>query len=341
MSIKIIPSFKVPQYLQEIMNLYTLYSDINCTEENLSINLSTHLRQMTNIYEIGANKKIKYNFVDYHIDPIKYKTNNSVIVCCSGGKDSTALAIKLKEQGYNIHLYYIKGVNRAYPEEEKQIDKIAKYLNVPYYIESRYKFSGKSDFPDNPVKNQLIISMALNYAYEINSNCNIAFGDFTNDTIQRVDFMTSWSDSIEMHNAYIYFIKHFIPDYNYIGLNESEFETAKILSRYYDIIPLTQSCVMPYRYRENLKHINEKKYNIQLPPHRCGSCYKCSREYIHFYLLDKCEFNEGYYNHCLDILKNTLKKQHPEFTEINNKIAYEYYIKLPYQEVNTDELIFG
>lgn len=207
MSIKITTLCDTPKYLQEIINLYTLYSDLNCTAENLSKPLSIYLKRMTEVYKVGSHKQFKYNFINYPINQIEYKNNNTIIVCCSGGKDSTALAIKLKEQGYGICLYYVKGINKAYPEEEKQISKIAKYLNVPYYIESRYKFSGKTDFPDNPIKNQLIISMALNYAYETNNNCNIAFGDFTKDTIDKVDFMTSWSDSIEMHKAFMYFIK--------------------------------------------------------------------------------------------------------------------------------------
>ena len=341
MSTHIIHSFPVPKYLQEIINLYTLYSDINCSSDNLAIPISSYLQPMTEIYELGAKKKLNYNFINYKIEPIFYKNNNDVVVCYSGGKDSTALAIKLKESGYNVHLYYVKGANKSYPDEEKQIANVAKFLNVPYYIETRYKFTGKSDFPDNPIKNQLLISMALNYAYEINSNCNIAFGDFSNDTISRVDFMTSWSDSVEMHNAYIQFIKNFIPDYHYIGLDNSEFETAKILCRYEQIIPLTQSCIMPQRFRNSLKQTNEHKYNIKLPQNRCGSCYKCSREYIHFYLLGLYEFNEGYYKHCLDVLKKTLKKQHPELKTIDNKTAYEYYIKLPYQEVDLNEFIYG
>ena len=341
MSIQLTSNFNIPKYLQEIINLYTLYSDLNCSQENLQTPLSIYLKPMTEVYSLGSHNIQPYNFIEYSIQPIIYPKNNNIIICCSGGKDSTALAITLQEQGYNILLYYIKGINKSYPEEEKHVIQIAKYLHVPYYIETRYKFTGTSSFPDNPVKNQLIISMALNYAYEINYGCNIAFGDFNHDTIEQVDFMTSWSDSIEMHKAYSLFIKHFVPDYNYIGIKTSEFETAKILSQHFEILPLTQSCIMPYRYRENLKHINEHKYNIQLPENRCGSCYKCSREYIHFYLLDKYEFNEEYYNHCLDILKKTLKKQHPEFPIIDNKTAYEYYIKLPYQEVNMNEFIFG
>ena len=334
MSIKITSSFKVPQYLQEMMNLYTLYSDKECKEENLMTPLSCYLQPLTEAYAVGAKKQLIYNFIQYDITSIEYPNTNTVIVCCSGGKDSTALAIKLKELGYNIQLYYVKGANKSYPEEEKCIPNIANYLQVPYFIETRFKFSGHSDFPDNPIKNQLLIAMALNYAHEINYNCNIAFGDFQNDTKDHVNFMTSWSDSIEMHEAFKQFIKYYIPNYNYIAPFKSEFDTINIINTHYDILPLTQSCVTPYRFRQKLKTTNENKYNIILPEHRCGSCYKCCREYIYFYLLNQYKLNKEYYLHCLDILKKTLKKQHPEYVQINNKIAYEYYVKLPYKELN-------
>ena len=341
MSVKITTTVKVPQHLQELINLYMLYSDWDCTYENLKLPLSIHLKLMTEVYQIGSKKSLEYNFINYNIEDISYPNNKDIIICCSGGKDSTAVALKLKEEGHNIILYYVKGINKAYPDEEKRIDKIANYLQVPYYIEDRFKFTGHSDFPDNPIKNQLILSMAANYAYEINIGCNIAFGDFKDDTVEKCNIMTSWSDTVEMNQAYLQFIKHYIPAFNYIAPFKYEFDSINILYKYYHILPLTQSCIMPQRFRNSLKQHNEEKYQINLPDNRCGSCYKCCREYIQFYLLGLYEFNEGYYNHCLDIFKSSLKKQHPEFKLINDKIAYEYYVKLPYQEVDMNEFIYG
>ena len=333
MSIKVTASFQMPQYLQEIINLYTLYSDLECTEENLKVPFSVHLKPIMDMYEVGAKKALTYNLIDYPIVPVEYSKNNNVVVCCSGGKDSTAVAIKLKEENYNVCLYYVKGINKSYPEEEKRIAGIAEYLQVPYYIDKRFKFSGHSDFPDNPVKNQLILSMALNYAHESGNACKIAFGDFNQDTIAKCDFMTSWSDTIEMQTAYQSFIKHYVPDFEYIAPFNSEFDSINIINTHYEILPLTQSCITPYRFRNKLKTCNEEKYKMELPANRCGSCYKCCREYIHFHILGRYDLNQGFYKHCLDIFKKTLKKQHPEFLKIDNKVAYEYYIKLPYEEL--------
>lgn len=332
---KIIASFQPPKYLEEMMNLYTLYSDLECTEENLKIPFTLYLTPIMDIYKIGSKKTFNYNIVNYPIIPINYTTNNSVVVCCSGGKDSTAVAIKLKEENYDICLYYVKGINKSYPEEEKRISEIANYLDVPYFIDTRFKFSGHSDFPDNPIKNQLILSMALNYAYEGGRNCKIAFGDFIDDTIEKCDFMTSWSDTIEMQKAYQSFIKHYIPNFEYIAPFKSEFDSINIINNHYEILPLTQSCITPYRFRNKLKINNEEKYGIILPANRCGSCYKCCREYIHFHLLGRYNLNNEFYKHCLEILKKNLKKQHPEFMRIDNKTAYQYYIKLPYKELIT------
>lgn len=335
MSVTINTTIKqIPKYLEEIISLYTLYSDMECTQENLNTPRSIFLKEMTEIYEIGADKHYAYNFINYPIKPISFKEDNSVIVCCSGGKDSVALAIKLKKQGYHVILYFVKGANKSYPEEAQRIPEIAQYLNVPYYIEERFKFSGKSDFPDNPVKDQLISAMALNYAYEIGCNCNVAFGTtINNDSVTKNSFLTAWSDTLEMQRAFETFIRHYIPKFNYIIDLDTELETIDIINKNYNILELTQSCVMPYRFRNKLKAINEEKYEIILPEHRCGSCQKCCREYIHFYLAGRYPLNRSFYKHCLDVFKTSYKKEHPNNKNPSEKTIFEQYVIVPFEEM--------
>ena len=74
-------------------------------------------------------------------------------------------------------------------------------LNLPLFIDEVH-LSGKNMFKENPVKNQVIATLALNYALKYNLSASIAFGDFSKDTVDKAAFDRNWSDTIEMWNAY-------------------------------------------------------------------------------------------------------------------------------------------
>ena len=108
-------------------------------------------------------------------------------VAFSGGKDSVATAIKLKDDGRDVRLFYVSGINKAYPDEMTHAIQIAEQLDLPLHV-AYVKQHGKTVFKESPVKNQIIASMALDYAINNNLGCSIAFGDFTSDNIHNSQF---------------------------------------------------------------------------------------------------------------------------------------------------------
>ena len=76
-----------------------------------------------------------------------------------------------------------------------------------------------------------------------------------------------------------------------------------------EVAKLCQSCIGPYRYRTYLHNNNVKKYGIDIPENRCGSCWKCCLEYCIYSEVGIYAKNEEYYNHCIQVLKKTLNKE--------------------------------
>jgi len=60
--------------------------------------------------------------------------NDKAICVCSSGMDSTTTAIKMREDGYDIHLLHFNYGQRAEKREEEAIRKIARYLAAPLTI---------------------------------------------------------------------------------------------------------------------------------------------------------------------------------------------------------------
>lgn len=232
----------------------------------------------------------------------------TVIVCFSGGKDSTATAIHYKQAGYKVYLYHLKGINLTYKDEWESAQAVAEKLEVPLIFEE-VRLSGKQEWTEHPLKNMILANMALQYGIRNKLTTNIAFGCFTTSSLELEPFGVCAGDCKEMWEAYNEVMQAVIPDFKVLTPFSNFQDTLDILIDNKDIVPYTQSCIGAYRYREYLKKQNESKYNIQLPEHRCGSCWKCCLEYCIFCDNGLYEYNEAYYRHCLEVLRNTLKKE--------------------------------
>lgn len=320
---------KISDFANEIKKIFTAFSYIPTTSTLANICEYDHdIKPIIETIEIGAKQSFNWNYIHKEKEHQKAASTKNIIVCFSGGKDSTATAIKMKEMGWNVYLFYVKGINKSYPDEYTRAQTIAKYLNMPLCV-IEVRQSGKTSFKDNPVKNQFIASLALDYAITNNIGVDVAFGDFTSDNIKNSCFNEDWSDCQEMWNKYIEYVRQWIPNANIHIPFKTYLETMDIIGNDEKLLNMVQGCVLPHRFRAMTKRMNEKKYGIKLLENRCGSCWKCCMEYIYYAESNIVKYDVDFYKHCLDVLVKKAKYLKPN---INNTSLHAVYNAFLYKD---------
>lgn len=294
--------------VSEMLRLYNLFSDKEASAESP---FRPCVKPLIDELSIGCMKNVRYGDTPVQIDLIDNaveQRKNVVVVCFSGGKDSVATAAKCRDMGYDVKLFHVHGINHSYPDEVNRAKEIAEYLDLPLYIEN-VKLSGKTAWQENPVKNQLICTMALDWADNNGFGHRIAFGDFRNDHRERAIFGTNWTDTVEMWNAYSEYIRNDYRDFELLILFDNYFQTMDAVANDRKLLEMVQGCIAPMRYRDYWRSQNIAKYGADvLLPHRCGSCWKCCREYVHLADNGILPINEKYYKKCMQTLKKKEKE---------------------------------
>ncbi len=262
--------------------------------------------------------------------------NSNVIVCISGGKDSVALTKLLIETGHKVYLYHMRGINKVYPDEYKAVIDIAKHFNVPYFIDT-VVLSGTQRFTEHPMKNMIIANGALHYGIREGIGTKIAFGNFNESYLDGNQFDVCAGDCMDMWYCYEAIIHTIIRTFFVSVPLRNNQETLDIISNNMDLLPLTISCMSPYRFREHWKKRTEKKYGVKLIQNRCGCCWKCAVEYIYYSDRNLLAYDENYYIHCVQILCDTLKKESKVTGTIEQ--VWEEYMHYPIRKSRAWEVL--
>lgn len=246
---------------------------------------------------------------DIHFEPLEFKlredAKDCVIVCISGGKDSTATTLHFIKEGYKVFLYHMLNVNKCYPDEHKRVQEIADYLDVPVFFDD-VKVSGNHMYIEHPLKNFVLVDGAIHYALSMGIS-NIAIGDFQTATLENNAFEVSGGDCCELWDKYKAIIREIIPDFDLLMPLNSADDSLSTLLQDKHLLELSQSCMGTFRFREYKRQYNINKYGVKLMEHRCGSCWKCAVEYIYYADHDFIDYNKDYYKHCLDVLLMDMK----------------------------------
>lgn len=317
-------------HLNTMSILFSMFSNITNIEEFAKeYELPEIARPLVETLCKGLGKKINVKYVNECVTTNNIKRTNTVVVAFSGGKDSVSTAMKLRQDGKDVVLFYVSGINKAYPDEIKHAKELAKKLGLPIHIEYVSQ-NGRTSFKESPIKNQVIASMALNYSVSLGIGCSVAFGDFTTDNTSNSQFYESWSDTQEMWEAWLSFVKNYIQNVELIIPFETYNDTLDIITNNPEIHSLVCGCILPYRFRAMTRKNNEIKYGITLLPNRCGSCWKCCTEYI--FMVDKgiTPYDKDFYEHCLDFLVKKMPSVHPEISLVNKQTAYEAFLHRPF-----------
>lgn len=317
-------------------NFEPLYSMINIYNSASDKYFSNNLKQykinriFDNLIDLYSNRGFKLTEkpdVNYITNSKTYKVEetNKLLLLFSGGKDSTAAAMKYKDMGYDVVLYFLQGVNISYSDEQIKAERVAKLLGLPLIVET-VKIEGKGGFLENPTKDQLLLAFALNYGIP-NNISKYSYGGFSEDTIETSAFDRNFSDSVEAFEEFEKSVKKIFPQFEIHVPFKNEISTLKLIGEHKELWNEFQSCLMPLRFRDFRKKSNEEKYNIKLLNNRCGSCWKCCMEYIVWADLGLVEYNKEFYIHCLELLKDKTPEERPYAKNIKTMVdVYDLWI---------------
>lgn len=261
------------------------------------------------IKRIGWHTQVKGVKVDGKVD--KMPENKKVMVALSGGLDSVYLMHKLIDQGYIVYAVHIAGLNKQSANYETTAAQEAAKQAGAKFIKINFS-APKQAFPDNPFKNQMILSMMLDlgikkgiYRYAVGS-------DWTTPLKEAVVGFTI-TDAAEVYKAFWDGVKSRFKQAELVFIqdNEKKYERLIYLSDK-KALDNVSSCISPFRFRASLHEKNEKKYKIRLLKNRCGSCYKCAMEYILLCEAKKISKNAAFYEHSWDVLATSKTAHRPD-----------------------------
>ncbi len=199
-----------------------------------------------------------------------------VVLGFSGGLDSVYQAIDLKERGYEVILYHLKGINTyENGQATKHCKEIAKKLGMPYVESVISKKRGSQTVPENPLKNELIMGLMIDYCLENNIHY-ISLGDDLNLSLKDSVSGINVTDAREVTKAFIDGIQKVI-DIQFLPIMGGEkIDRIKKLMEY-GLENDYYSCVQAGRFNKKLHNLNERKYGVKLFDGNCGcSCRKCA-----------------------------------------------------------------
>ena len=305
--------------------LYTLLSQKEPDNSLIMATMNSNFEYLVSLFEnTGWHGNISLNHYDYSYLSVPRNEKN-IILCFTGGKDSVATAQILKEQGYNVYLYYMRGINPTFTDEYKIALECADYLNLPIYIDS-CTLCGHHDYVEHPMKNMIIANGALQYGISEGLTVQIAFGNYYTSSIEDDNFEFCGGDDIEMWEIYINIISSVIPGFEMKIVLENLDETLSVVCKDSKLLDHTLSCLCRTALRPYWHERMSNKHNVKLPKYRCGRCYKCCVEYIYMADHDMTEYSDSYYKYCFSNLRRNYEKEHGKKTGTVDNVWNNYFL---------------
>jgi len=128
-------------------------------------------------------------------------------------------------------------------------------------------------------------------------------GNQLEDNYSNCEVLYELSDAIEFFDM----IQKMLPSVKITTLLKNDADSFETIYKFKkELLEDIGSCIMPVFRRPNIRKANKGKYGVDMGG--CGSCYKCSMEYLFKSAKGLVEENIPYKKHCKKILEKKLIK---------------------------------
>lgn len=323
---------------QHILDLHDCF---NCKPFPCQLKTLPSLSAMCNmVYESFKQEVPSFDGIDAESMNIESKSDSKdVILGFSSGLDSVYQALLLKEQGYNVHLLFAKGINtyengQAWKYAQPIADIIGAELMSFNVKKNLSKDLSKNPFrqqwPENPIKNELIMAVMLDICIERGWRY-ISLGDDFDLTLDKSVPGVNTTDAKEVTLSFLDGIREYVKGFTFIPIQKGHDKGVRLQKLIdYGLEDLYYSCVQAGCRNKYFKSLTEKKFNVKLFGNNCGKCRKCCMHNLILHYTKKKIIPDDYVSYCWEKMYTTGCKADYEFFKpelslderINNLFSY-------------------
>lgn len=220
-------------------------------------------------------------------------SNSEMMVTFSGGKDSTAAALRCAEEGYKVTCVNLLNleVGRNSSEKNKRICDI----NHFDFIKVPLRKEGYSDTVENPVRSLLPYCVCIDLMEEYDEAIPCVGGLHNHNTINTiVDRVSGLTDSPEIFKLFVIAIRKTFPSFKlYSVIPDQASSFYYLYYQYPESFKLTQGCMSrmgSYSFATQ-KRLNRNQVYLKTDL-GCGRCYKCISDILY---LNRADGLDEYY----------------------------------------------
>ena len=290
--------------------LFDLYENFNKEVFDDIVCCPTSLKEMVDcVYNAHGQTYESFCANEWGIKYVNEPNLNKVCLGFSAGLDSMYQAFALRDRGFDVTLFHVKGINTY---ENGQGTKYSKAFADKFgfdYVEANIqKTSDKNDkhkqfWPENPIKNQLILAMMIDWCME--NNCILlSLGDDFDLSVKDAVVGVNLTDSREITQSFLKGIDDIVYGFGFIEIAKGQNKAHRLkylkekgaLDDYY-------SCVLPGRFNKTRHVGNINKFGITLPSNNCGcSCRKCAMHNLIMYYEKMIDFPQEFIDACWKVM---------------------------------------
>ena len=305
-----VPCVGVPHCTKMVFDIYENFNkeifdkDVSCPielKEMVDLVYNAHKQEYNSIVDIGFKKH----------NTVSNINKSKICLGFSGGLDSVYHAFVLRDAGYDVVLFHVVGINTYENGQGTKYSKIfADKFGFEYVEGFIKKTMDKSNvykqyWPENPIKNQLILSMMIDWCME-NGCTLLSLGDDFDLSICDAAVGINLTDSQEITKSFMSGITKLYPGFEFVPIKKGNDKSKRLkLLKDKGAIDIYYSCVLPGRFNKSRHKSNIIKYGIELPENNCGcSCRKCAMHNLIMYYSDMVVYPDDFIDACWNVMWN-------------------------------------